>query len=283
MFVGIGSSLPSFPSVKVRKNRRVGLTRQAHPCFPGPNLQVFLCALLPVSVTSVTRSVCRVQHEKCGLDTRSSPTFGRLATRVCCRLAAGCPTWFLGWFRHQPGRLLQNIEDGLGAEHPVAFTVADFRHNPAGFQRPDSAHDRVVGNAQAALGIARTQEGIASDEFDELLRDFRPAPGESATPIGELSIDPLGATQGIFGLASHAIEKILDPSRPIALLGDGAQTPIVIVPGRLKKRRQIQERLGQPAARTQAFSIRRLRVSGCLVESIQLMKSRRAIGVRSLH
>src|SRR5437016_11566780 len=33
----------------------------------------------------------------------------------------------------------------------------------------------------------------------------------------------------------------------------------------------------------QAFSIRRLRVSGCLAESIQLIKSRRAIGVRSLH
>jgi hypothetical protein len=33
----------------------------------------------------------------------------------------------------------------------------------------------------------------------------------------------------------------------------------------------------------QAFSIRCLRVSGCLAESIQLIKSRRAIGVRSLH
>src|SRR6266446_4381915 len=33
----------------------------------------------------------------------------------------------------------------------------------------------------------------------------------------------------------------------------------------------------------QAFSIRRLRVSGCLAESIQLIKSLRAIGVRSLH
>jgi hypothetical protein len=33
----------------------------------------------------------------------------------------------------------------------------------------------------------------------------------------------------------------------------------------------------------QAFSIRRLRVSDCLAESIQLIKSLRAIGVRSLH
>jgi hypothetical protein len=33
----------------------------------------------------------------------------------------------------------------------------------------------------------------------------------------------------------------------------------------------------------QAFSIRRLRVSGCLAESIQLIKSLRAIGVRSFH
>ena len=33
----------------------------------------------------------------------------------------------------------------------------------------------------------------------------------------------------------------------------------------------------------QAFSIRRRRVSGCLAESSQLMKSLRAIGVRSLH
>jgi hypothetical protein len=39
-----------------------------------------------------------------------------------------------------------------------------------------------------------------------------------------------------------------------------------------------------PAASiTQAFSIRRLCASGCLAESIQLMKSLRAIGVRSLH
>src|SRR5205823_4330400 len=33
----------------------------------------------------------------------------------------------------------------------------------------------------------------------------------------------------------------------------------------------------------QALSIRRLRVSSCLAESIQLIKSRRAIGVRSFH
>jgi hypothetical protein len=33
----------------------------------------------------------------------------------------------------------------------------------------------------------------------------------------------------------------------------------------------------------QAFSIRRLCVSGCLAESIQLIKSLRSIGVRSLH
>jgi hypothetical protein len=33
----------------------------------------------------------------------------------------------------------------------------------------------------------------------------------------------------------------------------------------------------------QVLSIRRLRVSGCLAESIQLTKSRRAIGVSSLH
>ena len=33
----------------------------------------------------------------------------------------------------------------------------------------------------------------------------------------------------------------------------------------------------------QALSIRRLRVSGCLADSIQLIKSRRAISVRSLH
>jgi hypothetical protein len=33
----------------------------------------------------------------------------------------------------------------------------------------------------------------------------------------------------------------------------------------------------------QAFSIRRLCVSGCLAESIQLIKSLRAIGVSSLH
>src|SRR6266404_5558743 len=33
----------------------------------------------------------------------------------------------------------------------------------------------------------------------------------------------------------------------------------------------------------QALSILRLRVSGCLAESIQLIKSLRAIGVRSLH
>src|SRR5213080_4487225 len=33
----------------------------------------------------------------------------------------------------------------------------------------------------------------------------------------------------------------------------------------------------------QAFSILRLRVSGCLAESIQLIKSLRSIGVRSLH
>ena len=33
----------------------------------------------------------------------------------------------------------------------------------------------------------------------------------------------------------------------------------------------------------QAFSIRRLCASGCLAESIQLIKSLRSIGVRSLH
>jgi hypothetical protein len=33
----------------------------------------------------------------------------------------------------------------------------------------------------------------------------------------------------------------------------------------------------------QAFSIRRLCVSGCLAESIQLIKSLRSTGVRSLH
>jgi hypothetical protein len=39
-----------------------------------------------------------------------------------------------------------------------------------------------------------------------------------------------------------------------------------------------------PAASiTQAFSIRRLCASGCLAESIQLIKSLRSIGVRSLH
>jgi hypothetical protein len=38
-----------------------------------------------------------------------------------------------------------------------------------------------------------------------------------------------------------------------------------------------------PASIEQAFSIRRLCASGCLAESIQLIKSLRSIGVRSLH
>src|SRR5438067_7061862 len=39
-----------------------------------------------------------------------------------------------------------------------------------------------------------------------------------------------------------------------------------------------------PAASiTQVFSIRRLCASGCLAESIQLIKSLRSVGVRSLH
>ena len=37
------------------------------------------------------------------------------------------------------------------------------------------------------------------------------------------------------------------------------------------------------ASMSQAFSIRRLCVAGCLAESIQLIKSLRSIGVRSLH
>ena len=46
MFFGNGSSLPSFPSVKVRKVRLVGFTRQVNPDIWKPDPQVFLWELL---------------------------------------------------------------------------------------------------------------------------------------------------------------------------------------------------------------------------------------------
>ena len=53
MFVGNGSSLPSFPFVKVRKNRLEGFTRQANPISPGSDAPVFLCEL-----SFVLRGLC---------------------------------------------------------------------------------------------------------------------------------------------------------------------------------------------------------------------------------
>ena len=49
------------------------------------------------------------------------------------------------------------------------------------------------------------------------------------------------------------------------------------------KRLKNQGRRFPAASITQAFSIRRLCASGCLAEFIQLIKSLRSIGVRSLH
>src|SRR5438128_6290702 len=53
--------------------------------------------------------------------------------------------------------------------------------------------------------------------------------------------------------------------------------------GRNAPRICFQGRRFPAASIEQAFSIRRFRVSSCLAESIQLMKSLRAIGVRSCH
>jgi hypothetical protein len=50
-----------------------------------------------------------------------------------------------------------------------------------------------------------------------------------------------------------------------------------------EKKFRNQERRFPAASIAQAFSIRRLCISGSLTESIQAMKSLRSIGVRSLH
>src|SRR5260370_17445886 len=88
------------------------------------------------------------------------------------------------------------------------------------------------------------------------------------------------------GRRSNA-ELLLVANSPLFLHRRGPGFPAGAVFGTrwasISKIEKHQGRRFPAASIEQAFSIRRLSVSGCLAESIQLIKSLRPIGVKSLH
>ena len=91
-----------------------------------------------------------------------------------------------GRFRHQAGRLIENVENRAGAEDAITFAVTDFGQDATRLQCDDGTHHGVVGNAQPTLRLARGKEGIGADEVDELERDWNAARMSTARLLHEM-------------------------------------------------------------------------------------------------
>ena len=137
----------------------------------------------------------------------------------------------LGFPGFEPGRLFENIEQDLGAPDAVALGLADFPHDAGGFELANGPDGGVVGHLEFLFRAARGDEWISAQQVCQVAGGLRAGAAQAFPPAREERVDPLGAVEGVFGLAGNAVQEVEQPAVPVTVLANFGEAVVVVLPG----------------------------------------------------